>query len=288
MRLAPLIALLWPLASGALAGMGCNAPPAPSSAASLGDDVARVGTTSVPGALIASMARGSGEGPRKVLDGVVADALAASAATSGGYASPEAIRFATDASLARRLVRAVAKETAAEGPPKPEELESVRVVHALVRRTSRVPELRAQAVAHAIRRAVEGAPSPDDFEARASATPHADAQVVVQSVPAFLADGKSPSGDETFDSSFVAAAFELRTPGQLSPVVESTFGWHVIYLVGRSPADVSADADRAATLARAVEQMRARDWIESHLRVSGQRIELSTAADVLMAQVKLP
>lgn len=287
MRLRPLIALL---ASSALAATACSARPAPSSAASLGDDVARVGTASVPASLIASLSRASGQPPRKVLEGVVADSLAASAATADGIASPESIRFATEASLARRLVRAIAKETAAEGPPRPEELQSVHVMNAVVRRNPRIPELRAAAVAHAIRRAVDGARSADDFAARARATPHADTQVVVEELPAFLADGMGPSGEGGFDSSFVAAAFELRAPGELSTVVESPFGWHVIYLIDRARADVSADADRAAALLQAVEVMRARDWIESHFRARAQRVpvEVSSAADALMAQVKLP
>lgn len=287
MRLRRLVAAL---AFGALAAVACSGGPAPSKAASLGDDVARVGTTSVPAALIASLSRGSGQPPRKVLDGVVADSLAASAATAGGLATPEQVRFATDATLVRHLVRAVAKEAAAEGPPKPEELESLKVEHAVVLRSARIPELRAKAVAYAIRRAVEGARSADDFEARAAATPHADTQVVVESLDPFLADGRSPSGEGGLDSSFVAGAFELHAPGQLSAVVESSFGWHVIYLVARAPADISADAARATMLAGAVAEMRVRDWVESHMRSRTQRfqVEVSGALDALLAEVKLP
>ena len=271
--------------------MACGGQPAPSKGASLGGDVARVGATSVPAALLSGLSRASGDAPRKVLEGVVEDSLVASAVRGPGAASPLPGGFSTDASLARRLVRAIATESAAEGPPKPDELQSARVVHACVLRSTRVPEARAVAVAGAIRRAVDGARSADEFMARAGATPHADTQVRIEPLPPFLADGLSVSGEGgEIDASFVAAAFGLRGPAQVSPVVETRFGWHVIFLVERGPADTSSDPERATTLARAIEAMRVRARIESLLRARAQRVpvEVSSAAEALMAEVTLP
>ncbi|MEJ7652057.1 MAG: peptidylprolyl isomerase [Chloroflexia bacterium] len=38
---------------------------------------------------------------------------------------------------------------------------------------------------------------------------------------------------EVYDPAFAKAAFALRTPGQLSPAVNSSFGWHIIQLIER-------------------------------------------------------
>jgi parvulin-like peptidyl-prolyl isomerase len=157
-----------------------------------------------------------------------------------------------------------------------------------VRRGARVPEARAVAVASAIRAAAEGSRSVDDFEARAKATPHADSQVVVERLPAFRADGRAESA--SFDASFVAAAFGLRSPGALSSVVETVFGWHVLYLVERKAADGSLSAEDGARLASAVHELRARDALDSLLRTRRQasRIEVLSDADTLLAEVKVP
>jgi parvulin-like peptidyl-prolyl isomerase len=97
-----------------------------------------------------------------------------------------------------------------------------------------------------------------------------------------------PNGE--LDASFVAAAFLLRAPADVSSVVETRFGWHVIFLVERSLPEPGALAQRRADLAQAVLDMRARASLESMLRERRKAvpIELLGAADALMSEVRTP
>jgi parvulin-like peptidyl-prolyl isomerase len=225
---------------------------------------------------------------RRALDDLVSDALAAAAAKTAGIDRRSDVTWETTSLLARAVARRSVADAAASGAPTPQELESVEVAHAVVRRSARVPEARAVAVASAIRAAVEGARSVDDFEARAKATPHADSQVVVERLPAFRAVGRSESA--SFDASFVAAAFGLGSAGAISSVVETVFGWHVIYLVDRKAAEGWLSAEDGARLASAVRELRARAALDSVLRARRQaaRIEVMDDADALLAEVKVP
>lgn len=265
--------------------VGCEAPPQPGPSR-LGGAVARAGDTTLPSALVSDVAQARGQSAHVALDDLLSDVLAAEAARALKLDGDPRVAWAVSAALARRIALSSVSDAAAQGQARPDELESVRVVHAVVRRSARVPEAAALAIAEALRRAVTGATSADDFEARANATPHADARVTVERLPPFSADGQSAEGG--FDPSFVAAAFELRRPGQLSPVVATRFGWHVIYLMERSaPADA---ARRAQELGAAVVELRARQQITSLLdaRKKASRVEVLAAADPLMAEVKVP
>jgi peptidyl-prolyl cis-trans isomerase C len=274
----------------ALLAASCQSQPqsSPVSAASaLGGDVARVGETTIPAAVVSAVSAASSESPRDALEAVVRDALAAGAARAAGLDRIADVAWATRAALARQVVRRSMAASAAEGPPRPGELENVQVAHAVVLRSARLPEAREVAIADAIRSKVDGASSVDEFERRAAATPHADAQVVVEQLAAFGADGRSSTGE--IDASFVAAAFGLHSPGELSGVVETRFGWHVIFLVGRT-APEGDNAGRSDDLAASVAELRARGRLESFFRERRRtsRIEVLGVADSMMAEVKVP
>jgi hypothetical protein len=266
-----------------LAGCGQKAPPG-ESRASLEGAVARAGNVVLPPSLVADVARAKGSSPRTAVEALVRDALAAQGSQARGLDRDPAVSWQTTAALARRVPERLAAAASDQGPPTDDELALVSVVHAVVMRSGTLREEDALALAEAIRRAVVGAQSASDFEARANKVPHPHAQVMVQPIGPFAADGSDPGGG-SLDAGFVAGSFALRRPFETSPVVSSPFGWHVIQLVERKDAE-GPRADRVRDLGPAVARMRARIRLDEVLRAPAKRakVEISAAADALMAQ----
>jgi hypothetical protein len=269
------------LAAGLAVACGNGTLPPPS--LNVGD-VARVGALSIPASVVSEVARSSRVSAQVAVGRLVSDALAAQEARSRGLDRAAAASWAIDVSLARRVPRRLADDARSLGPPTDDELATLTVVHAIVLRSPGVHEERSRAIAEAIHRAVSGARSADEFVARANAVPHAGTQVVVERLQGIGADGHAPKGAE-YDPTFVAASFALRTPGEMSWIVESPFGWHTIYLVERSPAEPASVEQRRIDLASDVAVMRARVRIGAivHARKERSPTEVSEAADALMA-----
>jgi hypothetical protein len=215
----------------------------------------------------------------------VRDALAAQGALALGADHDPAVTWQTTSALARRVPQHLFDVAAAQGPPTDDELALVSVVHAVVMRSATLREQDALALAATIRQAVAGARSAEEFQARASAVAHPHAQVVVQPIGPFGADGRDAHDGGELDPGFVAAAFALRAPLDTSPIVTSPFGWHVIQLVERKAPEGSM-ADRARDLGPDVARMRARMQIDAALRARADlaKVEVSVGADALMAQ----
>jgi hypothetical protein len=274
------------LAVLALAACGHKAPPAEAHA-SLDGVVARIGSVTVPPSLVADVARKHGSTARAALEDLVRDALAAEGSRAGGFDRDPAVAWESTTALARRVPERVAA-VAAQAPPTDEELALVSVVHAVVMRSAGLREADALALAGAIRQAVAGARGTADFEARANNVAHPHAQVIVQPIGPFGADGADIAGGQ-LDAGFVAAAFALRAPFEISPVIASPFGWHVIQLIEREPSDGPV-AERRRDLGPAVARMRARMRVDAFLRDRREtaKVEISSAADALMAQATTP
>jgi parvulin-like peptidyl-prolyl isomerase len=274
------------VAALALAACGQKAPPAPAHAL-LDGAVARIGSVTVAPSLVADVARRKGSTARAALEDLVRDALAAEGSRARGFDRDPAVAWESTAALARRVPEHMAS-VAAEQPPTDDELALVSVVHAVVMRSAGLREEDALALAGAIRRAVVGARSAADFEARANTVAHPHAQVLVQPIGPFGADGADATGGQ-LDAGFVAAAFALHGPFEMSPVIASPFGWHVIQLVERRPPD-GPIADRRKDLGPAVARMRARMNVDAFLRDRRElaKVEISAAADALMAQATTP
>jgi hypothetical protein len=188
------------------------------------------------------------------------------------------------------VVLAALSEASARGAPSDQELDVVHVAHAVVMRGSRVSVDSARGVAEAIRRAAIGSPGVEEFEARAQAVPHSGAQVHVERLDGFQADGRLETGSGEIDRVFVAAAFALRIPTEISPVVETKFGWHVIFLVARKPPGELSPEQSHESLASAVVELRARTALQGILRARIEKspIEMFGAADSLLARVSEP
>jgi hypothetical protein len=284
---------------------GQSAPPAPTQGSLGADVVARVGDETIPRELVASVAAARGITARAALEDLLADALLAAGAQGAGAETKPEVAWAIETARARQVTNRVRASAVALGKPTDEEVaeltarnwqafdlpERVRVIHAVVRYpTNRSPQAdaRAHAVFVAMAQAVAGAPDAATFEERAKAVPHEKVSVVVESLPALAADGRSTEGERGFDPTFAAAAFSLTKPGAQAKV-ESPYGWHVIFLVERLPPKSVPFEERRVAFAEEALQMRARKEYDALLRELRARypVEVSSAAENLMKPLSL-
>jgi hypothetical protein len=112
-----------------------------------------------------------------------------------------------------------------------------RTIHALVMvphdaTPARRAELRARA--EALHAALAALPPPrlDAFRATATASLRG-VPSRIEDLPGIDREGRFAQGDMA--PAFTAAAVQLEHPGEISPVVETEFGYHVIMLVAREP-----------------------------------------------------
>ncbi len=268
------------------AGLACGPGAAPrTTTAALHGDAARVGEVAIATSLVAEVARARRQGLRRALDDLIEDALLASQASVRGLDRDPAVQWACTAAVARFVPERLSDAARSGGAPSDDELASVRVTHAVVRRSPPARPARAFATAEAIRSAVATAHDDDAFERLAKQVPHPGLDVIVERLPEFDATGRIPSG-ELVDAAFVAAALELRSRGQVSEVVETPFGWHVIRLTERvAPKQDSVERLRN-DLAGAVRDVRVRSQANAALREARRRVpvEISEAAGALMAE----
>jgi len=248
--------------------------------AALGGEIAaRVGEFDLPVSLVSGVARQRGVAPSTALALLIEDALAASRALEHGLDQAADVRVATTAAKARATLDRI-RETARRTPPTDEEVteisaihwtevdrpETFLVVHAVVRRP-KTPDAKQEAaargVAAAIAAAEVGAEDASTFEARAKAIPHGEAEVVVQPLEAFTADGRvaTPGHNGGYDPRFTSGAATLTRPGSTSDVVESSFGWHVVLLLERRPPRIVPLDDRRTMFAEETYAKRARDAV---------------------------
>lgn len=291
------------LLASSLSCGGSHEAPAPAEQAALGGEVAaRVGTDVIPVSLVAKVAAAQHVTPREALKRLVDDAIAANAARAKGLDRENPTVWRLTAARARVTADRILADAKRAGPPTDDEINTlsarywrevdrppaVRVVHVLVRRPKApdpAAEERARAFAGKLRDAVLDAKDADDFIVKAKALPYPGGEVTAEKLPpAFAENGKSVENDQQFDPAFAKGAFAIGEAGMTSPVVESSFGWHVIRLLERIPEQRMPFEARRIAFADETIAMRAAAATKARVEAlrSGTSIEIAPSAEILM------
>lgn len=290
------------LLTASLSCSGTHEAPTPAEQAALGGEIAaRVGSDVIPVSLVAQVAAAQHVTPREALKRLVDDAVAAAAARARGLDREQPTVWHLIATRGRVTADHILADAKRAGPPTDDEINTlsarywrevdrpaaIRVVHAVVMRPKKpdpAAEERARVFAGQLRDAVIDAKDADDFIAKAKALPYPGGDVRAEKLPPFTASGKSIENEQQLDSAFAKGAFAIAEPGMTSAVVETSFGWHVIRLLERIPAQVMPLETRRIAFAEGAITMRA--TVATRARVEALRasspIEIAPSAEILM------
>lgn len=278
-------------------------PARPQEAAVLGGAVAaRVEGTVIPLELVARVAAASSITPAEAADRLIDDAAAAETARRRGLDRRLPASWQLDAARGRLASQRFLADARKAGPPTDAEVAAlsevhwaevdrppaVRVVHAIVLRpgeTAGVAAAKAQAAS--LREELVNAPDGASFEAQAKAffarAGLGDKGGKVEQLPAFTATGLVIEGG-AMDEGFARAAFAIPAENGTSPLVETSFGWHVIRILERLPEHRVPIETRRVAFAEEVVSIRARETLVTRIRElkAAHPVSIAGAADALM------
>lgn len=285
----------------------CRSPAPITHKNSGGDIVASAGTATISAALVTGVARAQQRSADDAMQLLLDDALLSEGARSKNVERATPVARDLTALRAQLVADRLRDDARAAGPCSDAEVdalsklhlkdvelpERVQVIHAIaIRPKKEAPnqtELiqHAREIADAIEAAVHGATSPEDFEARAKTVAHDGVDVRVESLPAFADDGVVPETGGGMDATFAHAAFVLAKPGDISPVTETSFGWHVIRLNQRLAAKNIPHEERRTMFAEECFARRSRTAFQALLasRRASTKIEIAQDANDAMSSV---
>jgi hypothetical protein len=301
------------LASGLVvlvATLGCGTPkdPLPASSSLPAGVVARVEGESISSSAVTHIAERQLLEPRAALSRALSDALFAAAARAS---LPDPVISTVErAAAARAVLERLGSDSVSLGPPSDAEIaalvrerwaelerpDGARTTHAVVMNTDPHRDRAAQELAERLASAAKAANSAEEFLSLVKAVPADGFEVRAENLPAITADGLGFERTEkgfvgafsSFDRDFARAANGLQHPGQLSPVVKTRFGYHVIRLAERIPGHVVPKAELASLLGPEVETRRAARLHEELLKKlrRASATQIDRAVDELTARVQ--
>jgi hypothetical protein len=296
-----------------LFAVGCegpSAPPAPATASLPVGVAARVGVQLVDARTVERVAAARGVAPRDAAELAISDALFAEGARAN--LGPGAARSIERAALARGLLEQLVRDAAQAGAPTQAELSdllrerwvdldrpaAVRTTHAVLLNDKPARDAAARAQAEKLAQAVHSATSDEELVRLAKDfKPEDGFEVRAEQLPFVTPDGRIFQRAEagfkprpgSFDTDFARSANALQQPGELSPLVKSGFGYHVIRLDERAPGVSVPPAELAERLAPEVVARRAgraRRELLDKLRPTSA-IQLERAVDDLVGRIQV-
>jgi peptidyl-prolyl cis-trans isomerase C len=286
--------------------------------------VARAGREEVTADSVARIARAQVIGPELARERAIRDALFAAEARARGLDASPDVERSVDALLARRLLQQMLVAADAQGPVTDEELrlatarrwleldrpEGFRTVHAVVRVAAgadATTRARAEQVARAIRADVLSAtavarehpapvparpadvekdPAVEEFRRAAGAGAREGLEVLVETLPPVAADGRMLTLDGgNLDEGFARAAASLAGRGDLSEVVSTSYGAHVILLLERTPSSIVPAEERRSRVREEVLWSRASAARAALLEGLRRDVVVERSADALLVLV---